>query len=150
MWGLAAITAFERSFPAGSHSYLSLAQNVFDSQAARWDDKTCGGGLRWQIFTFNNGYDYKNSESNGQFFELAARLARATGNKTYSDWAEKGYSWAESIGMISGGAVWDGSDVTMNCTQMNHIQWTATAGMFLSGSAIMYNLVCHPSRFPSV
>lgn len=41
-WGLAAMTAAERSFPAISAigSYLTLAQNVFDTQAARWDEKT--------------------------------------------------------------------------------------------------------------
>jgi mannan endo-1,6-alpha-mannosidase len=142
-WALTALTALERSFPAGSQPYLSLAQNVFNNQAARWDDQTCGGGLRWQIFTFNNGYNYKNSMSNGQFFEMAARLARATGNKTYSDWAEKEYTWAETVGLVSAaGAVYDGTDVTTNCTSPNHIQWTASAGTFLYGSAIMYNLVC--------
>jgi mannan endo-1,6-alpha-mannosidase len=150
-WALAALTAHERAFPAGSHPYLSLASAVFDTQAARWDDETCGGGLRWQIFTFNNGYNYKNSMSNAQFFQLAARLAFATGNKTYSEWAEKEYTWAESIGMIdTDGAVYDGTDVTLNCTQMNHIQWTATSAAFMYGTALMYNMVRpHPCTFQS-
>lgn len=108
----------------------------------RWDDKTCEGGLRWQIFTFNAGYDYKNSMSNGNLFKLAARLAQYTGNKTYVDWAEKVYSWEQSVGLIAGnGAVYDGTSVTGNCTQINHIQWSAVSGDFLYGSAILYNMV---------
>ena len=59
-WALAAMTAAEGGFPSppassGVKSWLQLAQNVFDTQALRWDDKTCGGGLRWQIYSFNLG-----------------------------------------------------------------------------------------------
>lgn len=78
-WGMAALTAAEYNFPnppASSPQWLALAQAVFNRQAARWDNATCGGGLRWQIFPYNNGYDYKNSISNGCFFNMAARLGR--------------------------------------------------------------------------
>ena len=67
-WGMAAMTAAETGFedpPEGSPGWLALAQGVFNTQAPRWDTSTCGGGLRWQIFTFNSGYTYKNSISNG-------------------------------------------------------------------------------------
>jgi mannan endo-1,6-alpha-mannosidase len=76
-WGLAAMSAAETNFqnpPAGQPQWLALAQAVFNTQATRWDTTTCGGGLRWQIFTFNQGYNYKNSISNGIFFNLGARL----------------------------------------------------------------------------
>ncbi|KAE9963801.1 hypothetical protein EG328_011031 [Venturia inaequalis] len=141
-WGLAAMTAAERSFPPMSAigSYLTLAQNVFDTQVARWDDSTCAGGLRWQIYTFNSGYNYKNSLSNGQFMALSARLYRFTGNKTYADWAEKAYTWSATVGLISSqGSVYDGCDVTKNCSTSNHVQWTSNAGTYLYGSAVMYN-----------
>jgi mannan endo-1,6-alpha-mannosidase len=145
-WALAALTAAERSFPPissnSNESYLSLAEAVFEDQVARWDDKTCGGGLRWQIFTFNNGYEYKNSLSNGQFLALSARLARYTGNKTYSDWAEKAYTWSTTVGLVSSqGNVYDGTSATLNCSTANHIQWTSSAGTYLYGSAVMYNIV---------
>jgi len=56
-WAFAAMTAAELGFPAPETgpSWLSMAQAVFNEQAARWDTSTCGGGLRWQIFTWNNG-----------------------------------------------------------------------------------------------
>lgn len=81
-WGFAAMTAAEYKFPnppAGQPQWLALAQGVWNSQQLRWDSATCGGGLRWQIFTFNNGYDYKNSPSNAGFMNLGARLFAYTG-----------------------------------------------------------------------
>lgn len=76
-WGMAALSAAELNFPNPPESepqWLTLAQAVFNRQAMRWDNATCGGGLRWQIFQFNGGYDYKNAISNGCFFNMAARL----------------------------------------------------------------------------
>lgn len=69
--------------------------------ASRWDTQYCGGGLRWQIFSWNNGYDYKNSVSNAALFHIAARLARYTGNQTYVDWAVKVFDWMESINLVT-------------------------------------------------
>lgn len=91
-WGFAAMTAAELNYPAaggGAPSWLSMAQAVFNTQANRWDTSTCGGGLRWQIYQLNSGYNYKNPAANGGFFQLAARLARYTGNQSYITWAEK-------------------------------------------------------------
>lgn len=56
-WGMAAMTAAEVKFPdppEDQPQWLALAQAVFNSQAPRWDTDTCGGGLKWQIFTFNS------------------------------------------------------------------------------------------------
>jgi mannan endo-1,6-alpha-mannosidase len=61
-WGLTAMAAAEYNFenpPSDSPQWLALAQAVFNTQAVRWDDTSCGGGLRWQIYNFNSGYDYK-------------------------------------------------------------------------------------------
>lgn len=61
-WGLSVMSAAEYKFPdppPDKPQWLGLAQAVFNTQAARWDTEHCGGGLRWQIFTWNNGYDYK-------------------------------------------------------------------------------------------
>ncbi|KAF4632523.1 hypothetical protein G7Y89_g5609 [Cudoniella acicularis] len=142
-WGLAAMSAAEANFPnppANQPQWLSLAQAVFNTQAFRWDTSTCGGGLRWQIFTFNNGYTYKNSISNGCFFNLGARLAKYTGNDTYAQWAERTWEWMESIKLIDQNYyVYDGSDDTINCTRVNMLQWTYNAGAMLLGAANMYN-----------
>jgi len=70
-WTMAALSAAENKFPNPPSdtqaSWLGVAQGVFNLQAARWNTETCGGGLKWQIFAFNNGYNYKNSISNGCF-----------------------------------------------------------------------------------
>ncbi|KAI9708229.1 MAG: hydrolase 76 protein [Bogoriella megaspora] len=143
-WAFAAMTAAEYKFPNppdGQPQWLALAQAVFNLQAGRWDPSSCGGGLRWQIFTFNNGYSYKNSISNGCLFQLAARLAAYTGNTTYSEWADKTWDWTNSVGLITPQyVVWDGSDDTDNCTSFNHIQWSYNAAVYLLGAAEMWNI----------
>lgn len=147
-WGMAAITAAESNFPnppAGQPSWLALGQAVFNTQAPRWDTTTCGGGLRWQIFAFNNGYNYKNTISNGCFFNMAARLGRYTGNQTYLDWADKMWDWVSTVGLVSSDYhIYDGSDDTINCTQINHIEWSYNAGVVLYGAAIMWNQASYP------
>lgn len=146
-WGFAVMAAAERNFTNPSSSepqWLYLAQAVFNTMAARWDDESCGGGLRWQIFTWNSGYDYKNSVSNAALFHLAARLARYTSNDSYADWAVKVYDWMQSVEMLvdsdpTGCYVYDGADITDNCSDIIKYQWTYNQGLILSGSAYLYN-----------
>lgn len=142
-WGMAAISAAECNFPnppKDQPQWLALAQAVFNTQVPRWDTTTCGGGLRWQVFPFNNGYDYKNSISNGAFFNLASRLAKYTGNDTYAQWAEKAWDWTASVNLLDQNYyVYDGSDDTLNCSQVNRIQWTYNAGAYLLGAANMWS-----------
>ncbi|KAL2005198.1 hypothetical protein VTN00DRAFT_3048 [Thermoascus crustaceus] len=142
-WGIAAMSAAERNFPnppPDQPQWLALAQAVFNGQAFRWDMQSCGGGLKWQIFTWNNGYNYKNTISNGCFFNIAARLAKYTNNQTYADWAEKVWDWTTAIGFMTDKyEFWDGADDTKNCSEFNRIQWTYNAGVYLLGAANMYN-----------
>lgn len=141
-WGMAALSAAELKFedpPSTDPGWLALAQGVFNSMAPRWDTKTCGGGLKWQIFTFNAGYDYKNSIANGGFFNIAARLALYTDNNTYAEWAEKAYDWVTSIGLIGEGyEVYDGTSDTTNCTSLDHVRWSYNSGIYLYGAAAMW------------
>ena len=142
-WAFAAMIAAERNYPNPPDDmpgWLAMVQAVFNTQAARWDTESCGGGLKWQIFTFNNGYDYKNTISNGCFFNLAARLAKYTGNGTYADWAERAWDWTRNVGfMTEDYKFWDGSDDRKNCTEFNRIEWTYNSGVYLHGAATMYN-----------
>lgn len=138
--------------PAKYPSWLGLAQAVFNLQVSRWDTEHCKGGLRWQIFAFNKGYNYKNSISNGGFFQLAARLARYTGNATYAQWADKTWDWMESTPLITDNyAIYDGVPIDNNCANPSKIQWTYNVGTFLMGAANMYNYVSirHGSRMHS-
>lgn len=142
-WAMAVMSATEMGFedpPSSEPQWLALAQAVFNTMAARWDNTTCGGGLRWQIFTWNEGYTYKNSIANGCFFNLGARLARYTGNQTYADWAVKTWDWVNSIGLMSDTYdVYDGSSDTTNCSTIDHLQFSYNQGIYLFGAAMLYN-----------
>ena len=142
-WGLASLSAHEAQLSAPvTGSWLEFAKNVFDTQAMRWDTTSCNGGLKWQIFSFNDGYNYKNSASNGQFFLLAARLADLTGNATYAEWANKVYNWTTDVGLVTDDHhVHDGTDDTKDCSEINQIQWTSNHAEFTEGAALMYKVV---------
>ena len=136
------MSAAEYSFPnpGVTPSWLDIAENVFNDFVRRWDLTTCAGGLKWQIFSSNLGYNYKNAIANGAFFQLAARLTRYTGNETYLFWAEKSFNWSQAIGLIGANYdVYDGTDDNLNCSEVNHEQWSYNVGMHLYGSAILYN-----------
>ncbi|KAK0651830.1 family 76 glycosyl hydrolase [Cercophora newfieldiana] len=144
-WAMTAMSAAENRYPdppADEPQWVALAQAAFNQWASRWDEQFCGGGLRWQIFTFNAGFNYKNSISNGCFFNVAARLARFTGNQTYADWAAKIFAWEESVGLITPNyEVYDGVTIKDgNCRETDKIQWSYNAGIFLHGAAVMYNV----------
>lgn len=143
-WALAVLSAQEYGFPApsgqNSSVWLELAKNVFDSQTPRWEMANCNGGLRWQIFESNKGYTYKNSISNGALFQIAARLARYTGNQTYVEWAHKTWDWMSGVGLISPSyQVFDGTDLTTNCSSLDHTQWTYNPAVLIYGTAMMAN-----------
>jgi mannan endo-1,6-alpha-mannosidase len=150
-WGLAAMTAAEVEFPKPkSAEWIDYAVNVWNTQAPRFDieekNDTCGGGLRWQIFSFNEGYEYKNTWSNGNLFLLSARLAKFTGNATYSQYANKVFKWSQNIGLLGKEyQVYDGTDATANCSAVQKLQWSATNGIYAEGAALMYNMVRHQS-----
>lgn len=143
-WALAVLSALEYGFPVPSGqkntTWLDLAKAVFDSQTPRWETAHCGGGLRWQIFESNKGWDYKNSISNGALFQMAARLARYTGNSTYVEWANKSWNWMSAIGLISRDyQVFDGADDLKNCSELDHTQWSYNPAMLIYGTSMLAN-----------
>lgn len=144
VWGLAVMQAVERNFTdPKEHSWLSMTQAIFNTMSARWDNQHCGGGLRWQIFTWNSGYDYKNSIANGCLFNIAARLARYTKNDSYAKVAEKVWDWMEDVGFLTEEddqlVLHDGAKITDNCTDVTDKKWSYTYGIFIAGCAFMYN-----------
>lgn len=153
-WAFSALDAAEANFPnpsADQPSWLSLAQAVFNFQTAYWDAATCGGGMRWQVYSFNAGYNLKNTISNGGNFQLAARLARYTGNQSYADWAEKMWDWIEGSKLYDQTTdvlyIWDNTDVDNNCTDVTNYVWTYNYGTLLMGCATMYNFTNDPVWF---
>lgn len=149
-WALAAMSAAEGQLPVPQNgtAWLSLAEAVFNDQVGRWDNQTCSGGIPWQIYKFNAGYDYKNSLANGNLFQLASRLARYTGNSTYSDWASTIFDWTTTVGFIDDGYnVYDGAHTETNCTDINKVQFSNTAGTYITGVAHMYNVTSGDSKW---
>lgn len=145
-WGITVMAAAEKNFENPSDDepqWLYLAQAVFNTMAARWDTEHCNGGLRWQIFKWNNGYNYKNTVSNGCLFQLAARLARYTKNETYVDWAEKTWDWLVAQNFIKqnsdGWPVYDGGTIEESCSDVVNLEWSYNSGLMMSGSAYLYN-----------
>ncbi|KAK3988236.1 mannan endo-1,6-alpha-mannosidase [Cladorrhinum sp. PSN332] len=142
-WGMSAMLAAETNFqnpPADQPQWLALAQAVFNTQASRWDTQYCAGGLRWQISLSNNGYNYKNSIANAIFFNMAARLARYTGNATYAEWAAKTWEWTVAVGYIdSEYNIYDGAHTDFNCSDINRAQFSYTAAIFVQGLGFMYS-----------
>jgi mannan endo-1,6-alpha-mannosidase len=143
-WVLAAMSAVEYGFPdpfPPAPDWLQVCVNAFNDYVSRWNTTTCNGGLQWQFHPENAGYDYKNAISNGILFQLSARLARYTGNQTYVDWANKAYDWSSSIGLVDATNynVYDGTDDTINCSGVDHDQWSYNIGVFLYGAAVMQN-----------
>lgn len=144
-WGLSALLAAETKFPdppSDKPSWLGLAQAVWNTQASpERHDKECNGGLRWQIPLTNIGYDYKNTIANGIFFNMGARLARYTGNTTYSDYAAKTWDWFEGVQYLDPEtwSVYDGGHVDKNCTDINKQEYSYNNAIWLQGSAAMYD-----------
>lgn len=144
-WGIAVMAAAEKKFPDEPNvpRWIDMAEAVFKSMADRWDTGNCGGGLRWQIYTWMNGYNYKNSVANGCLFNLATRLARYTGDDVYSQWADKIWDWMIEKNFLETETddwkVRDGASIESGCKDIAPQRWTYNVGLFLSGSAFMYN-----------
>lgn len=143
-WSFTILEAAERNFPQPDDDippWLDIASNIWNSMVTRWNTTHCGGGFTWQIFASNaNGLDYKNSVSNGGFFQLSARLARATNNDTYFEWAQKVWDWSETIGFVgSDYTVYDGASSSDDCSEVNRLSFSYSQGIYLYGAAIMYN-----------
>jgi mannan endo-1,6-alpha-mannosidase len=145
-WAFSAMDAVEANFPESDNpddpSWLALAQAVFNFQKSYWDTATCGGGFRWQVFSFNAGFNLKNSVSNGGNFQLAARLAYVTGNQSYADWANMVYDWMDQSALMQTSDnilyIWDNTDSNNNCSDQTRFVWTYNYGTMLSGAAYMY------------
>lgn len=153
MWGLTLMEAVERNFTDPPDVlWLFMAQSVFNTMNSRWDTKNCGGGLIWQIFAWNAGYDYKNLISNGCLFFMGARLARYLGKdnnytQNYTDTCDLVWNWMESVGFMNlddanDRSIYDGAKINNNCSinETTKLKWSYTYGVFMAGLAYLYNL----------
>lgn len=152
-WTFAALDALElrveptgMACPAtdpGCHPFLDLARNSYNDYVARWDAAagTCGGGLPWgfQDIASNRGQlNYKNAITNGGFFQIAARLARYTGEPAYAQRATQVWDWMAATGLITAdGSVLDGADKTTDCKSLTPLEWSYNTGVLVYGAAAM-------------
>jgi predicted alpha-1,6-mannanase (GH76 family) len=91
-----------------------------------------------QIFSWLDGFHYKNTASNGGFFHLGARLAMYTKNDTYAKWAEKVFDWMSASPLLDDdGRVNDGTSMKTQpmCKDADHTQWTYNYGIMIAGAA---------------
>ncbi|GAW13075.1 hypothetical protein ANO14919_024530 [Xylariales sp. No.14919] len=143
-WAMSALIAAETGFrdpPQGEAQWLALAQAVWNEQTAdNLRDGGCGIGLRWQAVSVNPGFSYKNTIANGCFFNIGARLARYTQNDTYTDWCVRTWDWLIAVKYIDKDwNVYDGADVSNNCTEIVKQQFSYNAGVLLQGAAVLYD-----------
>jgi hypothetical protein len=144
-WAFTMMAAAEYNFPAppdDKPGWLAMVQSVFNQFVKRYqkevDDGNCGGGMRWQIYPWLNGWTYKNTASNGGLFHLGARLAMFTQNATYAEWAEKAYDWMDGSALLDDdGTLNDGMSMTTNppCKEADRTPWTYNYGMIIAGAA---------------
>jgi mannan endo-1,6-alpha-mannosidase len=104
---------------------------------------TRNSGMKWKIQPGADGYHYKSTIANGLAFQLAARLARFTGNQQYLQWAGNAYNWTQSVGLIDKNFnVFDGTDdaKSTGCVDVNHDQWSYNVGAFMYGAAALFDM----------
>ncbi|KAI1160337.1 family 76 glycoside hydrolase [Nemania serpens] len=143
-WAMSALIAAEDKFrdpPPDQAQWLALAQAVWNQQTAEdLRNGGCGFGLRWQAVSINHGFSYKNTIANGCFFNMGARLARYTQNATYLDWTIRTWDWLIELKYIDDKwNVYDGADISNNCTQVSPLQFSYNAGILLQGAAYLWN-----------
>ncbi|KAI1170993.1 glycoside hydrolase family 76 protein [Nemania sp. FL0916] len=143
-WAMSALIAAETKFqdpPPDQPQWLALAQAVWTEQTAdNLRDGGCGFGLRWQAISLNPGFSYKNTIANGCFLNMGARLARYTKNDTYLDWTIRTWDWLISVKYIDDQwNVYDGADISDNCTTITKQQFSYNAGILLQGAAYLWN-----------
>lgn len=145
-WAMSALIAAETKFqdpPSDQPQWLALAQAVWNEQTApNLRDGGCGFGLRWQAISINPGFSYKNTIANGCFFNMGARLARYTKNDTYLDWSVRTWDWLIAVKYVDDEwNVYDGADISNNCTIIVKQQFSYNAAILLQGAAYLYNYV---------
>ncbi|KAH8726418.1 glycoside hydrolase, partial [Phaeosphaeriaceae sp. PMI808] len=143
-WGLAALSAAEFGFPKPKNAeWVDYAVNVWNSQANRFDREaangTCGGGLVLHVVPDEGRPYYKESLPNGNLFLLSARLARFTGNQTYTQYANKIFEWSKTVRLLASDFQVSMS-VGENCSLPTNYMPSAAHGIYTEGAAIMYNI----------
>lgn len=101
---------------------------------------TCSRAVAWRESLLTRACP---AIANGCYFNIGARLARYTHNKTYADHADQTWDWLWGTGYIDNKSwrVYDGAHVDRNCTDINKATFSYNIAVLLQGAAFMYNFV---------
>ncbi|KAG0675841.1 hypothetical protein C6P40_001508 [Pichia californica] len=150
-WGFTVMEAAERNFPSYSNNsddpnYAQLALNVYNSMAPRWDNETCGGGLRWQILKNMSGWNYKSEIANAGVFALGARIARYSNNSELVLSSNRILRWMKESSFITQPDgenyynVYDGSNIVNDsCPVINGAIWSYNYALMTMGTSYLYS-----------
>lgn len=128
----------DAQIPNGA-KFLDVATLTWNQIIEQWDPTTCNGGIYWSRDRDDaNRKNYKSSITHGQFVQLSARLAIATGNTTYLEWSDRAYNWMKQANLITQDFhVLDGAQAP-TCTEITRAEWSYNIGTFLGGLGLMY------------
>lgn len=169
-WALASMKAAELNLGGKKDHWLTLAANTWKLMKRRWEEDSafCGGGIRWQLPGrtlpgWEGTIRYKQTISNGMFFQLSARLFDYTGEATYEEMANTIWDWlaGEKVQFIKQSEpLWeirDGhagedlpADQATKCEPDGtgeKKQWTYNTGVLLFGSAVMHSKSADKARW---
>lgn len=99
-WGIAWLKMAERT---KEERYLTTAKTIHAHMAAQWKPDLAGG----VIWCTEDGKQKPNSITNNLFLILSSRLAVATGEASYKDWAVKVHQWLHEKKLFDGTGVVD-------------------------------------------
>ena len=117
--------------------FLQTSEDIFNwCWKLGWDKTgTCGGGV-W----FDTNYESKQTITNAQLLQLAAKLYRLTNNTSYKTKMNQIYEYVIKNGLINMTSYKVSDGATVNCTPDDIYGPTYNAGVMLGGLAEMYKV----------
>lgn len=87
--------------PAANGAWINTPVTTLNEAWEQWDTK-CGGGIFWARDRSNkaNG-DYKSFITEVEYMQVAARVAKQTGNSTYMTQAGQVLAWIQSASLLN-------------------------------------------------
>ena len=117
--------------------FLQDAEDIFNwIWQTGWDNSgTCDGGL-W----FDNTFASKQTITNAEVLQLAARLARLTGKKDYVNKMHQLYNYIQNNSLINDTTYLVSDSATVNCTGSHEYGRTYDSGTLIGAFVEMYKV----------